>query len=109
VVILIIEEFYVLLDEPKGHSPVTVHPDRPVSSELALERMGSERRDGQILRRQGNVERGKDALQLVDMLSLDSLLRSTSIERFQPFVPEASDHLPSVSRNDTRYIRIVSR
>ena len=92
VVVLIVDEFDVALNEAERHSPVAVHPDRPVPGQVPFEGVGPKRRDREVVGGLCHVQQRQDAKQLGDVSRLNTLLRTVAIQPLQTLVPEADDH-----------------
>ena len=92
VIVPIVDENCVLAIEREDHSPVAVHFHRPVASEFPLE--GVKMPTGHVHRGGSGraIQNYKLALQLVCVSRLNTNLRSSLKELFQPGVPERLDH-----------------
>lgn len=79
-------------DEPERDPPVLVHPYGPVSFQLALEQVQPKRREVQVLRSGGHVQRTENAGLIPRVCGLDTFRRAGMVEPFESFVPEPDNH-----------------
>ena len=93
VVVQVIDEFYVPVDESECHSPVSIHPDRPMVAEFARQRMHAKSRNIDVPRYLGYIQSREDATELWCMNRLHSPVRILLIQRLETLVPETRDHV----------------
>jgi hypothetical protein len=100
-VINIVDHVSVPVLETENHAPVPRHLDGPVPFEAAFQ--GMQIRPGVIhIAYDGRgIQTIQNVLKLLSMLGLDALLRSIVEQLLQPLMPEAFDHLSSVTHKVT--------
>lgn len=91
-VILVVDQFDIRSDEPKGDTPVSVDPDRPVPLQLAFEWMETESGQVEIIRHHGHIEQTEKASEFGGMSRLNAALGAGSMEALKSLVAKADNH-----------------
>lgn len=91
-VVEVIDQFDILTDKAKDHSPIAGHADRPKARQIALERVEPHTRSVHVIRLQSDVQRGKYPTQSANVISPYTLGIAGLVEGLEAFMSEGFDH-----------------